>query len=71
MITTQIGISATIFGGKGLIGSSLLEYVTGQAYNMETYATEAAFVVITRFLLAFGFAWAPVTFVVAVIRKFI
>lgn len=58
----------TVFG---FLYHSMWEYVTGQAFNLETAGAEALFVVVTRFLLAFGISWAPVTFLVALIRKFV
>jgi len=49
----------------------LLGYVTGQAYNLETFGSSALFVVVTRFVIAFGLSWTPVTFLIAIVRRFI
>lgn len=67
LVTTEYGLS--LYGS--VIGSSLLDYVTGQAHNMETFGTEASFVVISGFVIGFGFSWAPATLLIASIRKFI
>ena len=63
-------VLTTVYGYGGF-GSPLLEYVTGQAHNMETFGSEAAFVITTRFVLAFGFSWFTTTLIIATIRKFI
>jgi len=65
LLTTQYGVS--MYGG--VIGSSLLEYVVGTAHNLDVFGSEALFVVVTRFLIAFGLSWAPVTALIAAIRK--
>ncbi len=50
--------------------SIIWEYVSGQDYNLGSMSEEALFIVVTRFLLAFSISWAPITFLIALIRKF-
>lgn len=57
---------ATRFGVGFISGNQILDYVMGQAFNLET-SPEALFVVMTRFILAFGFSWAPITLVITIL----
>ena len=49
---------------------ALKEYVYGQEYGIEGPATELLFVVVTRFLVGFGFTWAPCTVGLMVVNTF-
>jgi hypothetical protein len=49
-------------------GESYLAVVLGMAGGMEAYASEAIFVVLTRFILIFGLFWAPITALIALIK---
>jgi hypothetical protein len=57
----------TVYGLYG-VGSPLLEYVIGTDHNLEVFGSEALFVVVTRFLVAFGVSWLPITVVIATVR---
>jgi hypothetical protein len=54
--------------GLMMAGTPLLNYVLGQAHNLEVFGAEATFVVISRFLIAFGLSWAPLTAIIGAIR---
>ena len=57
----------TVYGLYG-VASSLLDYVVGAEHNLDVFGSEALFVIVTRFLIAFGLSWAPITTLIAVIR---
>ncbi len=58
----------TTYGYYG-IGDSLMSYLVGNNFNLEEMASEALFVVVTRFLLVFGFSWFPITAIIALIKR--
>jgi hypothetical protein len=55
----------------GPYGSQVLSYVTGKSINLGAFGSEALFVVITRFMIAFGLSWLPITLSIAIVRKFV
>lgn len=61
LVTTRYGI----FDSNSII---LLKYVTGQEHNLQI-GSEATFVIMTRFISAFGLSWAPITILIALVRK--
>lgn len=67
-ILTFTYLIMTTYGYYG-IGDSLMSYVTGDNFNLEEMASEALFVVVTRFLLVFGFSWFPITAIIALIKR--
>ena len=50
---------------------ALREFVYGQEYGIEGPATDLLFVVVTRFLVGFGFTWAPCTVGFMVVNAFL
>jgi hypothetical protein len=70
LATTQYGFSTAIFGGTGVVGFSLLEYTLGAAHNLDQFGNEAVFVVLTRFILVFGFSWLPSAALIALFDRF-
>ena len=49
----------------------MFQYVIGTAHHLEVFSSEALFVVVTRFLVAFGLSWFPITEVIATISYLI
>jgi len=56
--------TATMFSNN-----SMLSFVIGTNHNMEELASEALFVVFTRFILVFSLTWAPATLGTWIIAK--
>ena len=63
LLNTQYGYMGT--------GHSLMQYVTSDAHNITEFASEASFIITARFLIAFGISWAPVTAIIAIIKRLI
>jgi len=61
LVTTQYGYT--------LFGTSIFQYVIGISHGIGEKAAEALFVVVTRFLLAFGLAWGPLTLLIALVSR--
>ncbi len=57
--------AATTGYGTSLYRISLLSYVLGQAYDLGGSATSLLVVIVTRFVLAFGMTWLPLTALLA------
>lgn len=65
-------LTTTSFGYNimGFHGQTIMSYVMGTNHNMDEFATEALFVVITRFVLVFCMTWLPITTILAKRKKF-
>jgi len=48
---------------------SLLSMVLGQEHGIGADGAEALFVIGARFIIVFGFSWAPITALIAVFRR--
>jgi len=51
----------------GIPVSSLLDYVIGATSGSSAITVEMLFVVVARFIIAFGVSWGPITFLVSLI----
>ncbi len=56
---------ATTGYGSAVYRTSLLSYVLGQAYDLGASADSLLTVIVTRFVLAFGATWLPLTALLA------
>lgn len=52
-----------------ILYAPLVEYVTGATFGASTafQSTETLFVMVARFILAFGFSWTPITLLIALL----
>src|SRR5262249_23677878 len=55
--------------GTVYIGSRLSDYVMGTAHGLENNGGEALFIIGARFILAFGFSWAPLTLLLGLLAN--
>jgi len=67
-IWVQNYLAMTVADRYSWVKTPVLDYVTGAAHNLEEMAVEALFIVVARFLLAFGFSWLPLTALIAGVR---
>ena len=51
---------STQFGGR-FYGTALMDFVRGEAFDLEGKGSDALFVVVTRFVLATACLWLPIT----------
>ena len=68
LITTTYGMTPTTIFGTTYSSPLVWEYVIGTQHNLKEFGSEALFVVVTRFLVAFGVSWSPITVVIATFR---
>jgi hypothetical protein len=54
----------------GFLGTPLINYVTAYDYGDAFDTSEVLTVIVARFLLGFGLAWAPLTMAVASVEWF-
>ncbi|HJL69574.1 MAG TPA: hypothetical protein QGI30_01780 [Anaerolineales bacterium] len=60
----------TSWGERGGYSTPIIDFVLGREYGMDEGALGILIVVVTRFIIAFGITWAPLTAAIGWVKGF-